>query len=79
MKRAPVYIGFLFGLVVLTAALIPFAEANEPEAHINVRCNETHCILPKAALVEMIEAHNAHVEKIRALEKNCGFQTERNS
>jgi hypothetical protein len=44
------------------------AKPAEPDVEIPVRCNGAVCLLPQAVLKELIEAHNAHVERIRELE-----------
>lgn len=66
MKRA-VFISFLFGLTVLAAALVPLASIADDEVEIPIKCNEHVCMLPRAALAALMEAHNAHVEQL----KNC--------
>ncbi len=81
MKRAT-YIGFLFGLVILAAALIPLTDtwaAIDPAVQIPVRCNDTHCLIPKEALMALIEAHNENVDEVAKLKRACGLKVERNT
>lgn len=78
MKRAT-YIGFLFGLVILVSALVPLMDAVAQDVMLEVKCNETHCLMKREDLVQMIEAHNAHIEEINRLKKACGLKIERNS
>ena len=67
MKRV---IYTLFAICVLVAAAVPLM-AEEADIEISVKCNDKACILPKETLMELIEAHNAHVEEIKSLRAKC--------
>lgn len=58
-------------LVALLAVAgdLPPPKADEPEVVLPIRCNATVCLAPREIIAGMVEAHNAHVDKISELEK----------
>lgn len=83
MKRA---IGVLFALAALAAATTPIREAYgsgdmppgtpKPDVEVPIRCNESACIVPRQVVQELFDAHNLHVDKIRALERRLQVLSE---
>lgn len=51
----------------LAILALPALAADEP-AEIPLRCNPSACVIPRQVLLELLEAHNFHVQTIRDME-----------
>ncbi len=47
------------------------AHSEEPEVILPIKCDKNMCVMPRQTVQDMMDAHNAMVDEIRKLTKDC--------